>query len=193
MDINELASAWKKEQLPNALQEKTMIEFDQLNKNIQKENTILTYLFSGTIFFLGFFVFPLLPDQNTMIACSALWFLMGFQAILFWMRNFDVKQSMIKNPKKFISSQILKLKYNLWVTNFFMPCYLILLGLISSAYIFYLFSNSSNKLTYTIISLMWIFYITIFFFSWRKQRKKDETNIIPKINELQKIREGFGN
>lgn len=193
MDLNNLKNSWQAQALTFSSESETMDKVVQLDKKLEKENLYVSIAFASTIFVLGFAVFPLLKSTTSMLLMGALYFLMGCQAIVFWMRNFSVKNAISETPSTFINHLIKKLNYNLIVTNFLMPLYLLLLGAIISFYIYDLLAGFETSGLYILItiSLCWSFLIGIFFYSWPKQRIKDQEIIIPMIKELEEMKKGY--
>lgn len=192
MNLEELKHTWQQQPLPEANQATVTDRAIAFEKKTSRENTLLSTLFGGTIFCLGAIVIPFISDQPVPMVCVALLiFLMGFQAFIFWMRNVQVKKSMADQPALFIQSQIRKLRYHLMVTNLFMPLYMGLLGMTSSVYLLEVLKPLSDSLIFAGIGLMWGFYVWVFFYVWRKQRIKNQTEIIPLIEDLKRTLEAY--
>lgn len=192
MNINQLMNEWQQQEIPAPLAKKTMEQAQQLDKRIRKENTWLTYLLAGTIFFLMYFVFPLILN-HTLVVClfMAVIFLIGLQAMILWHRNIQADQAMVLSPTKYLTYQIKKLRYNLLVTNFFTPLYLVLLGALMSAYQYHLLQAYSITIAWGSIAILWLFLIVVFYFGWKKQRQKDKEEVIPLLKDLEERRDRF--
>ena len=193
MDLDQLKNNWQEQELK---MEKDSLSYDKIiafDKSLEKENLGISILFSATIFFIGVFVLPILRSTTEQLLVGALFFLMGIQGFLFWMRNLNVRKSFGETPRAYIRSLIKKLKYNLSVTRFIVPIYVVLLGTIVTFYTYELLSSFDIDPIYYIIAitLTWAYLIGIFIYGWRKQRKKDQRVIIPMIAELEETLKSY--
>ena len=193
MDLDQLKHNWQEQELK---MEKDSLSYDKIiafDKSLEKENLGISIMFSATIFFIGVFVLPILRSTTEQLLVGALFFLMGIQGFLFWMRNLNVRKSFGETPRAYIRSLIKKLKYNLSVTRFIVPIYVVLLGTIVTFYTYELLSSFDIDPIYYIIAitLTWAYLIGIFIYGWRKQRKKDQRVIIPMITELEETLKSY--
>ena len=193
MDLDQLKHNWQEQELK---MEKDSLSYDKIiafDKSLEKENLGISIMFSATIFFIGVFVLPILRSTTEQLLVGALFFLMGIQGFLFWMRNLNVRKSFGETPRAYIRSLIKKLKYNLSVTRFIVPIYVVLLGTIVTFYTYELLSSFDIDPIYYIIAitLTWAYLIGIFIYGWRKQRKKDQRVIIPMIAELEETLKSY--
>lgn len=193
MDLHNFKNSWQEQKIDLISESETLDKVMVFNKKVEKENLSLSIIFASTIFILGFAVLPILKSTTSMLLVSSLFFLMGFQALAFWMRNISVQRSISEAPRTFVGHLIKKLKYNLIVTKIIIPIYLLILGIIFSFYIYDLLSGFDVNGLYILMitGLCWSFLIGIFLYSWPKQRAKDETIIVPMIEELEEIRNAY--
>jgi len=193
MDLDQLKNNWQEQELEI---EKDSLSYDKIiafDKGLEKENLGISIMFSATIFFIGVFVLPILRSTTEQLLVGALFFLMAIQGFLFWMRSLNVRKSFGETPRAYIRSLIKKLKYNLSVTRFIVPIYVVLLGTIVTFYTYELLSSFDIDPVYYIvaITLTWAYLIGIFIYGWRKQRKKDQRIIIPMIAELEETLKSY--
>ncbi len=193
MDLDQLKNKWQEQELKIESSTETMDKVIQFDKGLEKENLRITIMFSVTIFILGFVVLPLLKSATEQLLIGALFFLMGFQALMLWMRNLTVRKSFAEAPAIYIKSLIQKLKFNLSVTIIITPVYLILLGTIVSLYTYKLMSSFAIDLSWIVLvnGLIWAYLVGIFIYAWGKQRKKDKTIIMPMIDELKETLKSY--
>lgn len=193
MDLDQLKNKWQEQELQIESSTETMDKVIQFDKGLEKENLRITIMFSVTIFILGFVVLPLLKSATEQLLIGALFFLMGFQALMLWMRNLTVKKSFAEAPAIYIKSLIKKLKFNLSVTIIITPVYLILLGTIVSLYTYKLMSSFAIDLSWIVLvnGLIWAYLVGIFIYAWGMQRKKDKTIIMPMIAELKETLKSY--
>jgi len=187
MTIEELSAQWQVNKVPQQLNEDFLQNLNYLDAEIKKENLKISYILSGTIYVTGIFVFPILLDSTSMLVMAALWFLIGFQAMVFWFRQAAVKKGINLQPEKFVTAKVAKLKYSLLVTNVFMPIYMFLLAVLTNLYIYNVLSSLSSTIVYSIIVGNCLFYAVLFIIFWRKQRQKNKVEISPKIEELVQV------
>lgn len=193
MDFNELNAQWQERKVPSELDQDILEKIKTFDSTLKKENLKLTYWLAGTIYLTGCIVFPFLKTSMSMFLMAGVWFLIGFQAIVFWLRQSTLKQSMIDQPERFINAKLSKLGYNLLVTNVFMPVYLILLGILSSLYLSNVLIGVGHVIISFVVVFNCLFYIIVFSVFWKRQRKRDFESIAPQIKELEKIKAGYNN
>lgn len=193
MDLDQLKNNWQEQEMSRETESLGYDKIIAFDKGLEKENLGISILFSVTIFILGFFVLPILRSTTEQMLVGALFFLMGFQALLFWMRNLNVRRSFGEAPRVYIKSLIRKLKYNLVVSRYIMPIYLVLLGTIISFYTYELMSSFEIALAYIMIAIAftWAYLIGVFIFGRRKQIQKDQGVIIPMITELEETLQSY--
>lgn len=189
MDLDQFKHNWQEQEMSKETESLGYDKIIAFDKGLEKENLNISIMFSATIFILGFFVLPILRSTTEQMLVGALFFLMGFQALLFWMRNLNVRRSFGETPRVYIKSLIRKLKYNLTVSRYIMPIYLVLLGTIISFYTYELMSSFEIALAYIMIaiSFTWAYLIGVYIFGRRKQLQKDRGVIVPMISELEEI------
>lgn len=189
MDLDQLKNNWQEQEMSRETESLGYDKIIAFDKGLEKENLGVSIMFSATIFILGFFLLPILRSSTEQLLVGALFFLMGFQALVFWMRNLNVRRSFGEAPRVYIKSLIRKLKYNLAVSRYIMPIYLVLLGTIISFYTYELMSSFEIALAYIMIAIAftWAYLIGIYIFGRRKQVQKDRGVIIPMITELEEI------
>lgn len=194
MELDELKTRWSNQGPPVFIDDHIISELASFNKALTKENKNVTYLFSGVIFIICSCVVPLLSSDIILVGIVGVMMLvMGLLSILFWMRSIHVKKSMIENPKIFLHAQIRKLKYNVFITNWIIPFYVLLIGLLSGIYMYRLLSPYSKLYWIVGLSILWVFLVFTFTISWSKQRAKDKLLILPKIESLETVLEGYEN
>ena len=193
MDLDQLKNNWQEQEMSRETESLGYDKIIAFDKGLEKENLGISILFSLTIFILGFFLLPILRSSTEQLLVGALFFLMGFQALVFWMRNLNVRRSFGEAPRVYIKSLIRKLKYNLAVSRYIMPIYLVLLGTIISFYTYELMSSFEIALAYIMIAIAftWAYLIGIYIFGRRKQVQKDRGVIIPMITELEEILQSY--
>ena len=189
MNLDQLKNNWQEQEMSRETESLGYDKIIAFDKGLEKENLGVSIMFSLTIFILGFFLLPILRSSTEQLLVGALFFLMGFQALVFWMRNLNVRRSFGEAPRVYIKSLIRKLKYNLAVSRYIMPIYLVLLGTIISFYTYELMSSFEIALAYIMIAIAftWAYLIGIYIFGRRKQVQKDRGVIIPMITELEEI------
>lgn len=183
MDFDSIKNEWQQQNMNTS---KGVVEaVIKRDEKIKKENLMVTILFSSTIFTLGIFVFPLISEsQVSMFLVMGLMLLMGFQAIVFWMRNLPHNFLANKNSIEQLKSTRSRLKYNLLVTNLFMPLYFIILPTL-----IYFYIDNLEALPDT--WKMWIMIptgttmMTMFIYGWFKQRQKDKEEILPLLESVE--------
>lgn len=188
MELNDLNMKWQETKIPSELDQSILEKMNSFESSLKKENLKLSIWLAGTIYLTGLFVFPFLETSSSMILMAGIWLLIGILAIVFWMRQSTVKRNIINKPQQYIDAKLSKLKYNLMVTNVFMPLYIILLGTLSSLYISNVLEGVDNVIVYAAIAFNCIFYILVFLVFWKKQRKRDSESVIPQIEELKRIK-----
>lgn len=193
MDLNELNAHWQQQRVPTALDQTIMKKIGNRDATLKKENLKLTYALAGTIYLTGFVVFPLLGTSITMFLLAGIWFLIGIQVMVFWLRQTHVRKAMPHDPQQFIQAKLARLRYSLLVTNVFMPIYLVLLGVLSSLYLFHVLEGIDYTIRTTAIVVNCLFYVIVFFAVWKKQRARDTSSIIPHIQELESVKAGYAN
>jgi len=193
MELNDLNMKWQETKIPSELDQSILEKMNSFESSLKKENLKLSIWLAGTIYLTGLFVFPFLETSSSMILMAGIWLLIGILAIVFWMRQSTVKRNIINKPQQYIDAKLSKLKYNLMVTNVFMPLYIILLGTLSSLYISNVLEGVDNVIVYAAIAFNCIFYILVFLVFWKKQRKRDSESVIPQIEELKRIKAGYNN
>ncbi|MEL6251653.1 MAG: hypothetical protein AAFR87_06545 [Bacteroidota bacterium] len=193
MDLDQLKNNWQEQELRLESENLGYDKIIAFDKGLEKENLSISILFAATIFFVGVFVLPLLKSTTEQLLVGALFFLMGIQGFLFWMRSLNVRKSFGETPREYIRSLIKKLKYNLSVTRVIVPLYVVLLGTIVSLYAYELLSSFDIDMVYIVIVIVlsWAYFIGIFIYGWRKQRKKDHKIIIPMIAELEETLKNY--
>ncbi|MDX2245923.1 MAG: hypothetical protein SF052_04045 [Bacteroidia bacterium] len=191
MDFNELSAQWQQKKLPSTLDQVMFEKITHFEEQLKKENTKLSYWLAGTIYLTGMIALPFIKSETGVFPLMGIWFLVGIQTMLFWFRQTNIHKSMAGNPARFVEVKLSKLKYNLLVTNLFMPIYMILLGIFSSFYINHILEGVDRYIVISGIGFTWLFYAMIFYITWRKQWKKDSETITPQIIELEKIQADF--
>lgn len=183
MDFDNIKNEWQQQ---NIISSKEILQqVIQRDEQLKKENLIITILFSSTIFILGTFVFSLVYNNETsMFLVMGLMFLMGFQAVVFWMRNLPHNLLANKNSIEQLESMRNRLRYGLLVTNVFMPIYFIILSILIYFYIDSLPALPDSWKIWIMIPTG-TFMMTIFIYGWLKQRSKDKEEIIPLLNSIE--------
>ncbi|MEM8908344.1 MAG: hypothetical protein AAGD05_10905 [Bacteroidota bacterium] len=193
MNFKELSAKWQQEKMPPSLSRIMLTRFIEQEDQLRKENLKLSYWLAGSIYLTGFIAMPFITSEKLILILSGIWLLLTVQAMVFWFRQMHIDKAMIDHPIQFIEAKLSKLKFNLLVTNVFIPIYVLLLGLLSSCYLYIVLESLDPKIVLFIIGLTWLFYGIVFFFSWTKQRKKDAAQIIPQIKALKKIKANYQN
>lgn len=191
MNFEELSSQWQQKKTPANLENVILEKITNFDEQLKKENTRITYWLIGVIYITGITILPFISDKKTMLLLGGIWFLIGIQSMIFWFRQINLNKSMIDNPMNFIDANLSKLNYNKFVTNLFMPLYMLLLGILSSYYLNEVLDGISKVIIILSILCNWIFYLVIFYLIWNRQRKRDQILINPQIKELKKIKANF--
>jgi len=190
MNFNNIKNDWQGQsiQINGSILDKTT----QRDDAVRRENLFVTILFASTIFILGNVVFPFISDdQGAMLSLGGVMFLLGCQALIFWMRNFANNAMANKNSKEQLNSIKNKLRYQLLVTNLFMPIYFILLSVLIYSYITHLEALPDNWKMWVLIPFG-TFMLSMFLFGWFKQRKKDQAEVIPLLEEVKEELSSLG-
>ncbi|MEZ4772626.1 MAG: hypothetical protein R3D00_05530 [Bacteroidia bacterium] len=191
MDFNELSAQWQQKKLPLQLDQAMAEQITHFEAQLKKENTRISYWLAGTIYLTGILVLPFIKNQTAAFPLIGIWFLIGIQTMIFWFRQTNIHKSMAGDPARFVKTQLSRLRYNLLVTNVFMPLYTVLLGILSSFYLHAILDGVDKNIVTGGIIFTWLFYAAVFYLAWSQQRKKDTRIIIPQITELQKIQADF--
>lgn len=183
MDFDNIKNEWQQQNIGSSKEViKHVIKRDE---RLKKENLVVTIFCSITITILGYFVlFSVSENQISMFVVMGLMFLMGFQPIIFWMRNLPDNFMANKNSIEQLKSTRSKLKYNLLVTNIFMPIYFVVLSVLVYFYIDNLEALPDTWKIWIMIPTG-VFMMTIFIYGWFKQRRKDEEEIIPLLESVE--------
>lgn len=129
-------------------------------------------------FYLGLtFMFILLT-----VTLAMMWY-----RVLFWRTPNDISENM----KVFAMKMLKKLRYFKWITNFFMPTYLVLLAIGMSIYYQDVLHEASLKFKLIAYGLTYVWLLIVGFIIVRKKQKKNNKDVDPIIKNLEEILENF--
>lgn len=129
-------------------------------------------------FYLGLtFMFILLT-----VTLAMMWY-----RVLFWRTPNDISENM----KVFAMKMLKKLRYFKWITNFFMPVYLVLLAIGMTIYFQDVLHEASLKFKLTAYGLTYVWLLIVGFIIVRKKQKKNNKDVDPIIKNLEEILETF--
>lgn len=194
-DFEELKNDWKSvktsntemSQNPDSLLEK----LKKLHKKILFGNVLTSILFAPTFIILGwlwsaydngtpFFYGSLLSMAILLlITLAILWY-----RVLFWKTP-----ELNKNVTSFARVMIKKLSYYKWITNMYMPVYLILLASILFVYFQVILKGASFWFTFWAYTLTFCWVLIVGFISMMRKVKKNKKEIDPILQDLRQIKE----
>ena len=129
-------------------------------------------------FYLGLtFMFILLT-----VTLAMMWY-----RVLFWRTPNDISENM----KSFATKMLKKLRYFKWITNFFMPVYLVLLAIGMTIYFQDVLREGSLKFKLMAYGLTYAWLLIVGFIIVRKKKKKNNKDVDPIIENLEEILETF--
>lgn len=195
-DFSKIQKSWQKIGAPNYKldtgSETLFLELVKLKKKIVRANITMSILFAFNFIVFGWLWshFPIgsrnpefhigLGLVTVLIAVTL--FVMWFR-VLFW----NTPAFMTANTLQFLQKMIRKLRYYKWITNFYMPVYLVLLGIALAIYFNDVFANASllfKSIGYG-LSFSWV--IGMGFYSWVKKRRKNQQEIDPILEQLKQV------
>jgi len=112
---------------------------------------------------------------------------MMWYRVLFWRTPNDISENM----KAFATKMLKKLRYFKWITNFFMPVYLVLLAVGMTIYFQDVLHEVSLKFKLITYGLTYSWLFIVGFIMMRKKRKKNNKDVDPIIENLEEILENF--
>ncbi|MEZ4827837.1 MAG: hypothetical protein R3C61_16360 [Bacteroidia bacterium] len=123
MDFNELSAQWQQKKLPLQLDQAMAEQITHFEAQLKKEKQQNLLLAGGYN----------LPHRYP---CAAIYkksnrcFAFNWNLVFnrntdddFWFRQTNIQKSMAGDPSEFVKTQLSRLRYNLLVTNVFMPLY----------------------------------------------------------------------
>ena len=129
-------------------------------------------------FYLGLtFMFILLT-----VTLAMMWY-----RVLFWRTPNDISENM----KSFAMKMLNKLKYFKWITNFFMPVYLVLLAIGMTIYFQDVLQEATLKFKFIAYGMTYSWLLIVGFVIVRKKQRKNSKDVDPIIENLEEILENF--
>ncbi len=193
MDLENLKSNWQAQAIPST--GNWMDKVQVMNQNIEKENKSVIYLFAATVFILGIACFGSAYVMNSYILAFSIMAIMGllaYQSLIFSNRVLIQPKQLMDSNKDFVDHLKKKLRYNLLVTNWLMPLYMLLLTIIVNVYTYEILSSFElTKTSWIAMAITTLYIWGLFAFVWPKRRKKDQLEIVPLLEEMEGIGENL--
>ena len=199
-DFNDLQNDWKSVS-SSELQEKTQSDsFFGTLKKLQRK-IVFGNLLMSISFALVFAVFSWLWIENPLkersdnfyIGLTFMFILltvtlaMMWYRVLFWRTPNDISENM----KAFATKMLKKLRYFKWITNFFMPVYLVLLAIGMTIYFQDVLHGASLQFKFTAYGLTYAWLFIVGFIIVRKKQKKNNKDVDPIIENLEEVLKNF--
>ncbi|WP_430410528.1 hypothetical protein [Kordia sp.] len=112
---------------------------------------------------------------------------MMWYRVLFWRTPNDISENM----KAFATKMLKKLRYLKWITNFFMPVYLLMLAVGMTIYFQDVLYGASWKFKLIAYGLTYTWVLFVGFVIMRKKQKKNNKDVDPIIENLEEILKTF--
>ncbi|WP_420571599.1 hypothetical protein [Kordia sp.] len=112
---------------------------------------------------------------------------MMWYRVLFWRTPNDISENM----KAFATKMLKKLRYFRWITNVFMPVYLVMLAVGMTIYFQDVLHEASFQTKLIAYCATYIWILLVGFVMMRKKQKKNNKNVDPIIESLEEILETF--
>ncbi|EDP98328.1 hypothetical protein U8527_20250 [Kordia algicida OT-1] len=199
-DFNDMVNDWKSIATDNTERKKVSDSlFGKLKKLQQK--IVFGNLLMSLSFAAVFAVFIWLWNENPLkersdnfyIGLTFMFILltttiaMMWYRVLFWRTPNDISENM----KAFATKMLKKLRYFKWITNFFMPVYLVLLAVGMTIYYQDVLYETSLQFKMIAYGLTFVWLFVVGFIVVRKKQKKNSKEIDPIIKSLEEILETF--
>lgn len=199
-DFNDMVNDWKSVATDNTERKEVSDSlFGKLKKLQQK--IIFGNLLMSISFAVVFAVFIWLWNENPLkersdnfyVGLTFMFILltttiaMMWYRVLFWRTPNDISENM----KAFATKMLKKLLYFKWITNFFMPVYLLLLAVGMTIYYQDVLYEASLQFKMIAYGLTYVWLFVVGFFIVRKKQKKNSKEIDPIIKSLEEILETF--
>jgi len=199
-DFNDLQNDWKlvssKETERKDVSDSLYVKLKKLQRKI-----VLGNLFMSISFAFVFAVFIVLWNENPLKGRSDNFYLgltfmfvlltvtlaMMWYRVLFW----RTPNAISENMKRFATKMLKKLKYFKWITNFFMPVYLVLLAIGMTIYFQDVLREVSLQFKLIAYGSTYIWLLIVGFIIIRKKKKKNTKDVDPIIENLEEILKTF--
>ncbi|QHI37985.1 hypothetical protein IMCC3317_33680 [Kordia antarctica] len=112
---------------------------------------------------------------------------MMWYRVLFWRTPNDISENM----KSFATKMLKKLKYFKWITNFFMPVYLVLLAIGMTIYFQDVLHEATLQFKLIAYGMTYSWLLIVGFIIVRKKQQKNNKDVDPIIENLEEILENF--
>ncbi|WP_298419354.1 hypothetical protein [uncultured Kordia sp.] len=122
-----------------------------------------------------------------MFALLTVTLVMMWYRVLFWRTPNDISENM----KAFAVKMLKKLRYFRWITNVFMPVYLVMLAVGMTIYFQDVLQETSFQTKLIAYSLTYVWILLVGFIMMRKKQKKNNKEVDPIIENLEEILETF--
>lgn len=199
-DFNDIVNDWKSVSSGEIKSKDTSDSLFTKLKKLQRK-IVFGNLFMSVSFAAVFTVFIWLWNENPLKERSDNFYLgltfmfilltvtlaMMWYRVLFWRTPNDISENM----KAFATKMLKKLRYFKWITNFFMPIYLILLAIGMSIYYQDVLHGASLKFKLTAYGLTYAWLLIVGFIVVRKKQKKNNKDVDPIIKNLEEILKTF--
>lgn len=197
-DFNDMINDWKsvsaEEIVSKEVGDSLFGKLKKLQRKIIFGNLLMSISFAGVFtvfiwlwnenplkersdnFYLGLtFMFILL-----IITLAMMWY-----RVLFWRTPNDISENM----KAFATKMLRKLNYFKWITNIFMPVYIVLLAIGITIYFQDVLREGSLQFKLIAYGLTYVWLFVVGFIMLRKKRQKNAKEVDPIIENLEEILE----
>ncbi|WP_046744022.1 hypothetical protein [Kordia zhangzhouensis] len=166
----------------------------KLQRKIVFGNLLMSISFA-TVFAVFIWLWKANPlkerSDNFYLALTFMFILLIVTLIMMWYRVlfWRTPNNISENMKEFAVKMLKKLRYFVWITNFFMPVYLILLAIGITIYFQDTLRNVtlSYKILIHTFTYGWLLFVG--FIVTRKKQKKNNKDVVPIIKNLEEILE----
>jgi cytochrome bd-type quinol oxidase subunit 1 len=199
-DFNDLQNDWKSVS-SNELQRK--VQSDSLFGKLKKIQLKIVFgnLLMSISFAIVFAVFIWLWNENPLKERSDNFYLgltfmfillsvtlaMMWYRVLFWRTPNDISENM----KAFATKMLKKLRYFKWITNFFMPVYLVLLAVGMTIYFQDVLREASLQFKLIAYGMTYAWLLIVGFIIVRKKQQKNNKDVDPIIESLEEVLANF--
>lgn len=199
-DFNDLQNDWKSVS-SSKLQEKTQSDslFGKLKKLQRK--IVFGNLLMSISFALVFAVFSWLWIENPLkersdnfyLGLSFMFILLSITLAMMWYRVlfWRTPDAISENMKAFAIKMLKKLRYFKWITNFFMPVYLVLLAVGMTIYFQDVLREVSLQFKLIAYGMTYAWLLIVGLIIVRKKQQKSNKEVDPIIENLKEILETF--
>lgn len=192
MNLDQYQQIWQEQSIPTLdiaqLSEKTQ----RFAKQIQKQNRKVLFSLGGTVVYLlvvGGIFLQQIPAALAIVGLVIA--LLIYQIIILQRRKLAVERSLEAQPKVHIEQLLQKLRYNLRVSRLHMPIYGLLLGGLMGAYIWIVLLDTPVWIKSLAVGGTLLIMLVIFVWGMRRQYRKDQTELIPMIDELERLAQEY--